>query len=210
MPVSLLVVAAWEPELERFRALGNDVRNEQLNIEAVGIGLVDCAVGVTRSIARHAPTHVLLLGTCGAAPTAALAIGDVVVGSTVQLVDPATVEHRAALPYAAEPIALDVGLIDALEAGGARRSRIVNPLGITTDDALAATLAAHGDVEHLEAYGVARACALASVACAVVLGVANVVGARGREEWRANHVRASERAAEVASAGIRGWLAASS
>ncbi|MDF2698194.1 MAG: 5-methylthioadenosine nucleosidase, partial [Labilithrix sp.] len=110
----------------------------------------------------------------------------------------ATIEGRAALPFSTDSIALDAGVIAAAMAAGAREATIANTLGITTDDALAATLSSHGQVEHLEAYGVARACQAASVRCAVILGVTNVVGSRGREEWRANHVATSARVGEVA------------
>ncbi len=71
---------------------------------------------------------------------------------------------------------------------------------MTTDDAVALALAAAtgAQVEHLEAFAVARACADAGVPFGAVFCVANTVGARGRDEWRANH----ERAAAAACAAI--------
>jgi nucleoside phosphorylase len=90
-------------------------------------------------------------------------------------------------------------------ASGARSCTVASTLSITTDDALAALLAPKGDVEHLEAYGVARACQSASVPCAIVLGIANRVGAKGREEWRAHHLTASARTAELVRRAI--WSA---
>ena len=64
--------------------------------------------------------------------------------------------------------------------------------------ALAARLAGCGDVEHLEAFGFARACAAEGLPCGAVLGVANMVGGRGRAEWLAHHASASDDAADVA------------
>lgn len=200
---NLLVAAAWEPELERFRALARKDLEISVRVDTVGIGLVDATLGMARCVARHSPAEVMLIGTCGAAPDEGLAIGEVVVARSVRLVDPAVVEGRAAMPYAADAVPLDEAMIDQVLAAGAREATIVNPLGITTDDALAAKLAALGKVEHLEAYGVARACQTASIRCAIVLGVANIVGAKGRDEWRANHVAASARAGEVAYEAIR-------
>lgn len=198
---SVVVVAAWEPELESFREFISEYIascSKDLHVAAVGIGLVDATAGTTRALSRHgAVEHVVLLGTCGASPRSGLAVGDVVVGTSVRLVDPASVEGRAAMPFAGEPIALDH------EVAGARPATVANTLGVTTDDALAERLAPLGDVEHLEAYGVARACQLASVRCTVVLGVANAVGSRGRAEWRAHHVEASARAAQAAWAWLR-------
>ncbi len=207
----VLVVAAWGPELERFQELVRAAPDlgVDLDVAPIGIGLVDAAAGLTRRIVSRAPGLVVFVGTCGAAPSSGIAIGDVVAGTSVRLVDAAIAEGRAAIPFASEAIDLDPGMRDALVAAGARAATIANTLGVTTDDDLAATLASLGEVEHLEAYAVARASRLASaddapIRCAITLGVANRVGVEGRAEWRANHVAASARAAEVAWAALDG------
>lgn len=197
--MKILVCAAWEPELTHFR--GVTAASSAVVAAAVGVGVVDAAAGVTRWIERERPARALLLGTCGAFAGRA-AIGEVVVGASALLVDAALEAGHAALP---PPLvaraALDPALRDAAVAAGARSVQIANTVAVTTDDAYAARLAAHSaaDVEHLEAFAFARACALAEVPCAIVLGVANVVGSRGRDEWRANHVEASRRAADLAA-----------
>jgi len=128
----------------------------------------------------------------------------------VRLVDGSVVDGTAALP---EPMPVDAvfdpGLHAALVGAGATSVQIANTVGITVDDALAARLARAGagvggqddsgpDVEHLEAFAFARACAVAGIPCAAALGVANVVGSKGRAEWLAGHERASDAAADVA------------
>ncbi len=203
----LLVSAAWGPELERFRellALGK--ASGEVLLAATGIGLVDAAIGMTRCLAEHAPAQVIAIGTAGAAPGSGLAVGDVVVGTAVRLVDAAVVEGRAAMPFGAEALRCDEAMLDVIFAAGARLSPIATTLGVTTDDALAKRLAVIAPVEHLEAYATARACAVLGVPCAIVLGIANVVGAVGREQWKANHVLASARAAEIAHAALPGLL----
>lgn len=203
-PVHLLVTAAWMPELQRFQELltaRDEGGTQDVSLEAIGIGLADAAIGLTRCIMTRRPTHVLALGTAGAASRSGIAIGEVIVGQSVRLVDPAAVEGRAALPYAAEA-AFDPAMVDALFAAGARPSAIANTLGITTDDALGAKLGVLAPVEHLEAYAVARTCQALGVPCAIALGIANMVGSKGRDEWKANHVAASARAAEVAFAAL--------
>lgn len=200
-PVHLLITAAWMPELQRFRELMQSEPRQDVALEAMGIGLVDAAVGLTRCIMTRQPTHVLALGTAGAAPGSGLAVGDVIVGLTARLVDPAVLEGRAALPFAAEAT-FDPAMADALFSAGARPCAIANTVGITVDEALAQKLAAIAPVEHLEAYAVARTCETLGVPCTVALGIANVVGPTGRDEWRANHVAASARAAEVAFAAL--------
>ncbi|AKU98199.1 5'-methylthioadenosine nucleosidase [Labilithrix luteola] len=212
--MKLLVVAAFEPELTEFRSLARDANVANLEVAAIGVGLVEAAIGMTRAIHQHRPTHALLLGTCGAF-AGGVAINDVVTGARAILLDGPSVESRAALP---PPLPQECGLALAppIVAAGATSVEIANTLGITTDDALATNLSAaaskhpnpNGAVEHLEAFAFARACAAAGVVAGVVLGVANVVGSRGREQWRANHVGASAKAAQVAIRAVVGMNAA--
>ena len=77
---------------------------------------------------------------------------------------------------------------------------VATTLAITTDDDVAAAMgdSVKADVEHLEAFAVGRACELAGVTFSAVLGVANIVGARGREQWRENHARVSALACAAA------------
>jgi nucleoside phosphorylase len=201
--VKLLVVAAWEPELSAFRercvARPLPLPREGIAVEPIGVGIVEAAIGMTRCVLRHEPTHALLIGTCGAFEAASLPLGSVVTSRSVTLADASVLERSSELP---PPMpgraALDPALHDALVAAGAKSVQIANTVGITTDDALASRLSAAGEVEHLEAFAFARACAAASIPCGVALGVANTVGSRGRDEWKAGHASASERAAGVA------------
>jgi nucleoside phosphorylase len=146
---------------------------------------------------RHQPSHVLFLGTAGAAPGAGLVIGDLIVARSVCFVDAAVAEDRGAMPFVSSDAPLDAALYQALVAAGARPASVVTTPSVTTDDLLARRLAAFGEVEHLEAYGVARACEAEGVACGVVLGITNVVGSTGREEWKANHAAVSAKVAEL-------------
>jgi nucleoside phosphorylase len=218
--LKILIVAAWEPELSRFRerwaspsaALPEGL---ELVVDVLGVGVVESAIAMTRCVARHAPSIALLLGTCGAfAPSPSRSsssspsptpspIGSVVTPARARLVAGDLVDGTSALP---EPMpaeaSFDAALLTALVSAGAKSVQIANTLGITVDDALAARLGPSGDVEHLEAFAFARACAVANVPCGAVLGVANMVGARGRAEWLAGHASASANAADVAWAAL--------
>lgn len=202
--MKVLVAAAWEPELTRLRELtAAGVPGLALALGPIGVGSVEASIGMTRRIAEHRPDIALLLGTCGAIGD--LSIGDVVVASSVHLVDGAVLSGDAELPGPMpSSVDLDRALHDAIAGGGAKSVRVANTSGITVTDAYAARLSASAswDVEHLEAFGFARACALADVRCAIVLAIANPVGASGREAWRASHVSASARAAEAAHAAL--------
>ena len=206
--MKFLVVAAWEPELAAFRARAGTIAAADVVVEALGVGLVEAAIAMTQCIVRHRPAAALLLGTCGAFT---LSVGTVVTASKVHLACGGITDGAAALPAPMPATAsFDEKLHAALVRAGAKSVQIANTLGITVDDALASRLAASGDVEHLEAFAFARACAAAegtAIPCAAVLGVANVVGARGRAEWLANHHSASAKAADVAYAAMMAMAA---
>jgi nucleoside phosphorylase len=88
---------------------------------------------------------------------------------------------------------------EALVRAGARAVDVGTTLAVTVDDAAAARLAANAavQVEHLEAHGVAAACAARGIPFAAALGVANTVGARARGEWRMHHRAAAAAATDV-------------
>lgn len=205
--MKVFVAAAWEPELTSLRSLtAAGVPGLAVALGPIGVGLVEAGIGMTRRIAEHGPDLALLVGTCGAIG-GGLSIGDVVVASSVHLVDGAVLSADAELPAPMpSSVDLDRALHDAIaeSVDGVKSVRIANTAGITVTDAHAARLAARGawNVEHLEAFGFARACAAAGVRCAVVLAIANPVGASGREAWRASHVSASARAADAAHAAL--------
>jgi futalosine hydrolase len=169
-----LFLAAFPPEIAAL--------DPSFDRATVGVGLVEAALGAAAVIAERAPRHVVLLGTVGAYPAASLAIGDVVTAERV-VVASSTGAIVEAMPAsaAAAPIA------------NARRVVVATTLSITTDDGVAASLeketGAH--VEHLEAFAVARACERAGVKFSAVFGVANIVGSRGRDQWREHHERAA-------------------
>ena len=170
-----LVLAAWEPEIAPLRRLARAVAPERLVLGTVGVGAVDAAVGAAAAIAAARPDRVIFVGTAGAYPRgrATAAIGTVAVASELCLVSTAALRGDGYLP---EPLA--------------------------TRAAPAASLGAA--LENLEAFSVARAAAAAGVdAVAAVLGIANRVGPRGHQEWRAHHAAASRAACRLVWSLIR-------
>jgi futalosine hydrolase len=217
-PLDLLVLAAFDPELLPLEALLGErlearIGERTIAARTVGVGLAAAAAGASARVAELAPRAVVLVGSCGAYPTAsptALAIAEVAIGRRLYLADLATIDGLAQSP---PPMALameaDARLSDAIAAGARGSVRagatVATTLAITVDDAAASRIAAKtaADVEHLETHGVAAACAAHGVPFAVVLGVANAVGSRGRAEWLANHVRAERAACERVAAWIQ-------
>jgi nucleoside phosphorylase len=161
---------------------------------AVGIGLPAAAVGTARALAELRPRAVVLVGTCGAYPSAGLRIGDVVVSRRIHLTDAALLAGHSAFPAPmATPLEAHARLAQGLARAGARPADVANTLGITVDDSVAERISSGtgAHVEHLEAYAVALACAAHGAPFAAVLAVANAVGAHARAEWAAHHEAAS-------------------
>jgi futalosine hydrolase len=219
-PIDVLIVAAYPPELsalsEAFglHAIGEGMGSPEfagkmgpLEVvgEAVGVGLAAAAVGTTRCLQVWRPRAVVVVGTCGAYPGRGLVVGDVVRARRICLVSTAAIDGRAGLPslIATERLA-DPHLSSRFAALGVREADVATTLAVTTDGALAERIEQQRgcDVEHLEAFSVASACAAYEIPCAVVLAVANRVGATGRDEWMANHRAVEARAAAT----VLGWL----
>jgi futalosine hydrolase len=169
-----LFLAAFLPELAALDA--------SYARATVGVGLVEAALGAAAVLAEQKPRHVIMLGTVGAYPSSGLTIGDVVAAERAILAA-ASGALVDAMPSSAPASPID----------GARAVVVATTLSITTEDDVARAIekrtGAH--VEHLEAFAVARACVQAGVKFSAVFGVANTVGARGRDEWRANHESAA-------------------
>jgi nucleoside phosphorylase len=201
----VLVVAAFEPELHAIREALPEVP-----ARAVGIGLVDAAIGTSSVVSELRPEVVVAIGTCGAFPSRVRAGTtrqtkvDVVVASEALLVDVASVMEKTAVPEAV------ASRVRTTETFGAKRELgiVATTLGVTTDDEAAAAIAraTKARAEHMEAFAIARACESLGVRCGIVLGVANEVGANGRAEWRQNHVEASARAAAFVATWLRAQL----
>jgi futalosine hydrolase len=214
-PSLVLVVAAFDPELawltSRLGAsrpgqrIESQIAGVDIMAAAVGIGLPAATVGTGMRIADLRPDGVVLVGTCGAYPESEIRLGDVVVARTVRLACGSVAGGNAEWPESMQSVLdADRAMARALVAEGCRLADVATTLGITVDDATAERVAraTGAGAEHLEAFGVVTATSAAGVPCAVVLGVANQVGARAREQWRANHLVA----AEAAAARVISWL----
>jgi nucleoside phosphorylase len=213
--VDVLILAAFAPELAPLSAAFGGradatVGERRVVTRIAGIGLPAACVGSSAHLGELEPRAVVLVGTCGAYRGAGLSIGDLVVAGALRLVDTAAIAGTAQFP---EPMGIaaetDPSLAGALCALGARRCCVATTLAITIDDEAAARIAqgVGAEAEHLEAQGVAMACASRGVPFVSVFGVANLVGSAGRAEWLANHQRAEEAAGALVLRWIHGGAA---
>ncbi|WP_394839936.1 hypothetical protein LVJ94_23900 [Pendulispora rubella] len=190
----MLILAAFPPELEPFS------ERYRKDARAIGVGLVTAAHATGALLALARPPAVLLVGSCGVYPGAAPAVGSVVVVTRTVLADAGVAQDQAALPPPmATEAPMDGAWMERFAAAGCIPAVTAGTLGIATDDRLAQALAARSgaEVENLEAFAVASACAAASVPCIAVLGVTNVVGRQGRIQWRDNHRAVAARVVEL-------------
>jgi nucleoside phosphorylase len=193
---------AFQPELDTLRAgLQPAYIGATVHAFAAGIGLVDAAIGVTRTLHRDGPFDALVfVGTCGA--FAESARGTVVLPSSARLVQPCALRGEAEL-VEHQAVDADPSLLRELSVAPSDGA-VATVIGVTVHEARAALLADTGAAfEHLEAYAVLRAASAVGVPAACVLGVSNRVGATGRAEWRAHRQEVEARAAKVVDRWLR-------
>jgi nucleoside phosphorylase len=209
-----LVLSAWEPEIAHLRRLARAFDRERLALATVGVGAVDAALGAAAAIAAARPARVIFVGTAGAFPRgrATTAIGTVAIARELSLASTAALRGDGYLP---EPIATraptSATLSAALAACAAAKSPVpllgvARPIAVTRSATLGRHLAhaTGAALENLEAFAVARAAAAAGIdAMTAVLGIANRVGPRGHQEWRAHHDAASRAACRLVWSFVR-------
>lgn len=182
-----LLLAAFPPELAGLDA----APPPGWRVATAGVGAVEAAVATARLLAEVRPTRVLFVGTCGAYDDR-LAVGDCLAASeaiATSVEEAAGEAYRPAVERTRWPAAPLLGA-----SGGAPplpAVAVACVAAITRSLRGAGLLARVAPAEHLELAGVLAACAAAGVPCAAALAVANRVGPKAHEEWRANHARAS-------------------
>lgn len=211
--VDLLVLAAHEPDLRGMRSVLGDklhatVRGLTVVAKTVGLGVAVAGGGAARRVVTLSPRAAVFVGTCGVYPERTqYRPQDVLVPEKISLLCPEVLAGRAQFP---EPMQTEVGSDPILMAGlstcGHRNfvGNVGSPLGLTTDDTLAARIGSGTGLhaENLEVFSVAQACAAGHVPFAAVVGVTHVTGARGAED----QVRYRAGAAMAACGVVSTWL----
>lgn len=177
----LMVVAATREELGPLAG------------EALGVGPVVVAARMATLLAQRKPDAVVLIGTAGAYPGGP-PIGEPIAARRVGLSPSVAAMGLGYVPRPPVPLVCDAQMTDAIEAA---KHDVLTVSAITTDPTLTERLADSWQVEHMEAYGVAVACAHAGVPFACCLGIANDVGPNAHMEWLMHRNAAQDRAREA-------------
>jgi purine-nucleoside phosphorylase len=180
----MLVVAAVQEELGD---LGGVV---------VGVGPIPAAVNAAAVLARQPPRGVVLIGTCGSY-IGGPPIGSVVVAQRTGWSAGVAAMGLGYVPRPPQPVLSDAAILESIPAHIPRVS-VLTTAAVTTDPTLANRLADGWACEHLEAYGVAAACAALNVPFVAILGVTNVVGPDAHLEWLTHRNHAQDAARAVA------------
>ncbi len=155
-----------------------------------GVGPVEAAAATARALAAGRVDALLHVGLAGARPSAAIAVGSLVVGSSSRYEDLAT----------SEPLAPSTALPDRRLVAAVARALGVEPLPIGTSARVGSIVAC--DVEAMEGFAVLRACELAAVPAVEVRAVSNRLG-EPRARWRVDEALAAlARALPVLAAAV--------
>ncbi len=216
VPVDVLVLAAHAPEFVGLRPHIGDGLNGNIGAlfvvaKTIGVGLAVAGAATAQRIQQLRPRAVVALGSCGIYPCEVeYQPLDVVIPSRLHLFDASVAAGKAAFPEpmqtALEPDpAITAGLLQTADRR-CRSAPVATTMAITTDDAIArAVYGATGlEAENLELFPIALACRAADVPFGAVLGVTNMVGSSGRNDWRQYQRDAAIVAAEVVVSWLRG------
>ncbi len=186
LPVDILLLAAHPPEFVGLRPhigdqLSGFLRGLYVVAKTIGVGMAVSGAGTANRIHQLNPRAVILIGSCGIYPGPhEYRPLDIVVASRCHLFDPSVAAGKSEFP---EPMQT---VLAASAGPRARHVAVATTLAITTDDAVARAVhpATGFEAENLELFPVALACRAADVPFAAILGVTNVVGSAGRDDWR--------------------------
>ena len=169
--------------------------------EVLGVGPVVAAATMARILAERQPDGVIMVGTAGSYPGGP-ALRTVIKARRVGLADGVAAMGLGYTPRPPVPLPADPRLlarVDALEAD------VLTVGAITTNMTLADRLSDGWQVEHLEAYAAACACAAVDVPFLAVLGIANFVGPDAHGQWLTHRIVAQDAARDA----VARWLFAS-
>lgn len=206
----ILVVSAIPSELEKIIELSGAVECSDENgmfvskefnllLTAIGIGYLNAALALQELLIRRKDIcQVIFCGTAGVYPDFEIDIpmGASVCAKGTALFDGASELGASQYPlflkeesYLCEPLVSD----DHLPV-----VQVATLLGITGAVKLARKISNEGacHVENMELFGVAKVCFQTKLRCSAMLGITNVVGIQGHQQWKDNHNRVEQMNAE--------------
>ncbi len=158
--------------------------------EVVGIGAIAAAARMAAILAVKKPDKVLLIGTASSYPGGP-ALGDVVTARRVGTSASVAVMGLGYVPRPPNPLVCDPFILHDL---GIDSVDVLTASAVTTDSVLAGRLSDGWQIEQMEAFGVALACAQADVPFAGIFGIASQAGPEAHIQWLSHRAEAQEAA----------------
>jgi nucleoside phosphorylase len=158
--------------------------------EVVGIGAITAAARMASILATKRPDKVLLVGTASAYPGGP-ELGGVVTARRVGTSASVAVMGLGYVPRPPNPLICDPFILHDL---GLDSVDVLTASAVTTDSVLAGRLSDGWQIEQMEAFGVALACAQADVPFAGIFGIASLAGPEAHVQWLSHRSEAQEAA----------------
>jgi nucleoside phosphorylase len=158
--------------------------------EVLGIGAIAAAARMAAILATQKPERVLLIGTASAYPGGP-ELGKVVTARRIGTSASVAVMGLGYVPRPPSPIVCDPFILHDL---GLDSVDVLTASAVTTDSVLAGRLSDGWQIEQMEAFGVALACALADIPFAGIFGIASQAGPEAHVQWLSHRSEAQEAA----------------
>lgn len=186
--MSLLICAAFPPEIQALQ----DQAGKDYMTATLGVGLVSAASSIVALLERHRISRVLFTGTCGAPLNTALKIGDVVRAKTIHTGDISVWSQDTFIPEIMPTSVTPTRFLAPQYT--LHESDVFCPLAITRSQIAAAILRVHFPtaVENLECFAVAWNATQRKIPFEAILGVSNLIGPEGHNEWQHHHAAVSQ------------------
>ena len=158
------------------------VREELGDLDGVplGVGPVVAAARMAAALVQRRPDAVVMMGTAGAYSRSGLEIGQAIAARRCGLSHGVAAMGLGYVPRPPAAVECDRALLERTDLP---RASVLTVGAVTTDTVLAGRLSDGWQVEHMETFGAACACAQQSVPFLAILGISNVVGPDAHAEW---------------------------
>jgi len=163
---------------------------------AIGVGPVTAGIGMSRCLSQVRPDCVILVGTAGRY-SGGPPVGSIVGVERVLLGTGVAELGGGYAPLAPEPLRLDTHRFRDITEHSVTCLTVT---AIGTSEAVVRAREQLAQVEHMECYAAAAACAAVGVPFCALLGITNDVGPNAHAQWLANRDQVEQDLFRAASA----------
>lgn len=197
MEKPVLILSAVEREQKYIKEKSF---SKNVIFKTVGIGPIEAAINSALLISDLKPKSVYFLGSAGFYSETYLSIGDVALGHIYHFGDLGQVQNHSYKPEIMNlPIETSTFCLTEKFSFKVKNCSVVTVPSITKNDELSLKIKAFfkAEIEHLEAYSIAKICSDVQIPFFSIFGLSNEVGIHSHEQWLKNQDLALEHASDV-------------